>query len=169
MSLLPSTPTFRTATPADIGLLQDLAESIWPVSYAGILPPAQIQYMLDWMYGTARIAAELDAGLVWEVVELEARPLGFLSWEVVPQLPVKLHKLYLLPAEQGRGLGQVMLQHVFAQAGAIGASGVELTVNKRNERALRAYRRAGFAVGESACTDIGGGYFMDDWILRRTL
>lgn len=161
---------FRPATPVDVGLLQELAGRIWRISYAGMLSPAQIDHMLGWMYEAGRMTHEMAAGVVWEIAEIGGRPVGYLAWEMVADgRTLKLHKLYLLPEEQGRGLGQAMLRHVFTAASTRGADAVELGVNRRNERALRAYRRAGFEIVDSVCTDIGGGFVMDDHILRRKL
>jgi ribosomal protein S18 acetylase RimI-like enzyme len=46
---------------------------------------------------------------------------------------------------------------------------VVLGVNKSNEKALRAYRRNGYAVREAVKKDIGGGFFMDDFIMEKVL
>ena len=44
-----------------------------------------------------------------------------------------------------------------------------LSVNKRNARAIAAYKRNDFAVAESVVTDIGGGFVMDDYIMAKGL
>jgi RimJ/RimL family protein N-acetyltransferase len=36
-------------------------------------------------------------------------------------------------------------------------------VNKRNQKAIRAYERAGFTIAESMTSEIGGGFVMDDY------
>lgn len=48
----------------------------------------------------------------------------------------------------------------------VGARTIWLTVNRRNERAIGAYRRAGFREVRAQVTDIGGGYVMDDYIME---
>jgi ribosomal protein S18 acetylase RimI-like enzyme len=44
-----------------------------------------------------------------------------------------------------------------------------LQVNKRNEKAIKLYRRAGFAVREEIVVDIGGGFVMDDYVMEKRL
>jgi ribosomal protein S18 acetylase RimI-like enzyme len=44
-----------------------------------------------------------------------------------------------------------------------------LTVNKRNTRAIAAYRRNGFTVLEAVVADIGGGFVMDDFLMSKHL
>lgn len=91
---------------------------------------------------------------------------GFISYSFdVASQGVKLSKLYLLPEWHGHGIGNHMLQHVQARAAQLGASEIQLQVNKQNRRAIRAYQRAGFSVCEAVVTDIGGGFVMDDFIM----
>jgi hypothetical protein len=40
-----------------------------------------------------------------------------------------------------------------------------LAVNKRNENAIAAYAKHGFAIVESVVKDIGGGFVMDDYVM----
>ena len=81
----------------------------------------------------------------------------------------KLHKLYLLPEMQGRGLGSRLLQHVEHEVRAGRACQLILSVNKRNAKAITAYKRNGFVIAESVVTDIGGGFVMDDYVMVKDL
>jgi ribosomal protein S18 acetylase RimI-like enzyme len=80
-----------------------------------------------------------------------------------------LHKLYLLPELQGRGLGSRLLQHCEQEVRAAGAHRLILSVNKRNAKAIAVYQRNGFVIAESVVTDIGGGFVMDDFIMAKEL
>lgn len=159
--------TIRKAGLGDIVLLQELAGTIWREYYPAIISRAQIEYMLARMYSKETIEGEILRGTVWEICHRGGdEALGFCSYTFDPALKrVKLHKLYLTPAVHGRGLGRHLLEHVKAASLAFGASDLRLTVNKGNERAIRAYRRAGFEVLESVVADIGGGYVMDDYVM----
>ena len=159
--------TFRPAETGDIPLLRDLASEIWRASYAGLLAPGQIEYMLGWMYAAQKIAQELADGVLWEVAILDAVPAGYLALSSQPDGVAELHKLYLLPELQGQGHGQAMLAQACALATERGAHSLRLRVNKGNTRALRAYERAGFRIIESIVADIGGGFVMDDYVLAR--
>lgn len=171
MPPLCSTPVCATrpATTADIPVLRELAEQVWRVSYATMIPPEQIDYMLEWMYGAGQIAREMEEGVAWELALSDDRPIGFFSLGLEEPARAKLHKLYVLPERQGAGLGQALLARAQALAAARGASEICLQVNKRNTRAIRAYERAGYVVERSAVFDIGQGFVMDDFIMRRAL
>jgi len=164
----PASLSTRAAIAADIPLVRELAERTWRVSYAEMLTGAQIEYMLAWMYAPEQIAKELREGVVWEVAMHEGEPIGFLSVALIgPQ--AKLNKLYVLPELQGRGFGAALLRRVEEIAQARGAQEIWLQVNKHNDRARRVYERAGYAVERGAVFDIGGGFVMDDFLLRRDL
>ena len=162
----PGTVSFRDVAPDEVAAVKPLATRIWWDCYRGMIPDAQISRMLDWMYDPARVADELRAGVRWEWLLLDGAPVGYLSWEL-QHGALHLHKLYLEKAWHGRGLGQRMLAHVEERARAAKASHVDLRVNRANDRALRAYRRAGYQRIADDVRDIGDGFVMDDHILRR--
>lgn len=162
-------PVIRPATESDIPLLRDLAQRIWRECYPGIITMEQIEFMLGWMYSEEEIRRQLRAGCTWEIVEHEGEATGFLSFALEADGRVKLHKMYLLPARQRGGLGQLLLAHVCESAAALGAREVWMQVNKRNQRAIGAYLKAGFRIAEEATFEIGHGFVMDDYLMAKAL
>jgi diamine N-acetyltransferase len=75
----------------------------------------------------------------------------------------------VLPSLHGRGLGRLLLEHVEAAARRDGSRTVILNVNKRNAKAIAAYRACGYATRESVVVDIGGGFVMDDHVMAKPL
>ena len=159
----------RAAIEADIPTLRALAERTWRVSYAGMITPGQIDYMLAWMYAPEQIARELRGGVAWELALVDDAPAGFFSLTLENGGRAKLNKLYVAPERQRRGIGAALLQRAETVAAECGAREVWLQVNKRNEGARRMYERAGYAVESAAVFEIGGGFVMDDFLLRREL
>lgn len=157
---------FRDLARDELEDVREMAARIWRACYRGMIPDAQIEQMLGWMYAPGTVATELASGVRWEWMEVDGRRAGYVSWEARRE-GVDLHKLYLEPELHGRGLGQCMLRHVERRAAECGAPWVELRVNRANERALRAYRRAGYEWVGDDVRPIGGGFVMDDHILRR--
>ena len=158
----------RRAGKGDVETISALAGRIWRAYYTSILPPGQVEYMLAWMYDPARLRSDLDRGVVYELLFDGDRPIGFCGYEDLAE-ELKLHKLYLEVAEHGRGLGSMMLRHVEDEARRRGLPKVVLGVNRFNEKAIRAYRRNGYAVRGPLKTDIGGGFVMDDFIMEKAL
>jgi ribosomal protein S18 acetylase RimI-like enzyme len=159
----------RPATETDIPLLRNLAQRIWHECYPGIISAQQIDFMLGWMYGPDEIQAQMRAGVPWEIVEDDGAAVGFLSFSLEPDGRAKLHKMYLLPSHQRRGIGQQLLAHVCDRARALGAREVWLQVNKLNAQAVGAYLKAGFHIEKEAVFDIGHGFVMDDYVMARSV
>lgn len=159
------------STDEDMKAAFDLVSEIWPVCYRDILSTDQITYMIARMYAPETIQLETNEGTPFFFVQVENKSVGVLSFDMRPNAAqvVLLHKIYLLPAYWGTGLGHQILLLVSEQALAAGAEAVELRVNRHNERAIRAYKRVGFFVKETVITDFGGGFFVDDYIMRKEL
>ena len=162
----PAAVSFRDVGPDEVESIQTMAARIWWDCYRGMIPDAQISRMLDWMYEPARVADEMKSGIRWEWLIIDETCAGYLSWELRDGA-LHLHKLYLEKSWHGQGHGQRMLAHVEQRARAAGAGWIELRVNRANERALRAYRRAGYQRVADDVRDIGDGFVMDDHILSR--
>lgn len=159
----------RPVTETDIPLLRDLARRVWDGSYREMLTGPQIEYMLAWMYSEEALLRDLRDGIRYELLLQEDEPAGFLACGPEAGGDWKLHKLYVLPAMQGRGIGQHALRHAGGLAVACGARRLSLNVNKHNARAIRAYERGGFRRVASVVQDIGGGFVMDDYVMCREL
>jgi RimJ/RimL family protein N-acetyltransferase len=157
---------FIPANGDDLTLLKNMAADIWNVCYADIISQQQISYMLNMMYNEEVIEQELNKGIVWEIILVNEQKAGFLSYSFnESDKKIKLFKLYVYTSFQGKAIGQAALQHVVQKAKQLNAKQVYLTVNKRNEKAIKAYLRSGFSIDKDIVADIGNGYVMDDYIM----
>ena len=84
-------------------------------------------------------------------------------------MPAHKRRLNAVEVLCGRGTGKIRLAHVCERAAALGAREVWMQVNKRNERAIGAYRKAGFRIEKEATFDIGHGFVMDDYLMAKKL
>jgi GNAT superfamily N-acetyltransferase len=127
--------------------------------------------MLALMYALNTMREEIQSqGICYDRLLAGNDLVGFASYGPTEQTAVfKLHKIYLHPDWQGRGLGSRLLQHCEREVRAAGAHRLILSVNKRNAKAIAAYQRNGFVIVESVVTDIGGGFVMDDFIMAKEL
>jgi GNAT superfamily N-acetyltransferase len=157
----------RPADLDDINTIGFLAQQIWPDTYGGILPPEQLKYMLKLIYSPRSLRRQMvDERHQFLIVEQTEEPIGFASWSVTSEPGIfKLHKLYVLPGRQGKGLGKTLLQFIFETIRPEGATRLRLNVNRFN-KARQFYERMGFAVVGEEDIDIGHGYFMNDFIME---
>jgi len=156
---------------ADLQTVREIAYATWPDTFRDILTPAQITYMLEWLYALPRLRAQVLAREhEFHFAEIDGRPAGFCAHQLDhPEQGIsKIHKLYLLPETQGQGVGKALVQQVVAEARAAGHHAVMLNVNKYN-RAVGFYEAIGFVRDREEVIDIGGGYVMDDYVMRLDL
>ena len=171
MRATPDRKEIIRATEADLPAISKLAGVIWRACYPGIITMEQIDYMLARMYSPDVLRDEIRSqGIRYDLLLVDGRPSGFASYGPTSESGVmKLHKLYLLPEMHGRGLGSLLLQHVEREVRTGARRRLILSVNKRNARAITAYKRNGFVVAESVVTDIGNGFVMDDYVMAKDL
>ena len=151
----------------EIDTVAALARTIWQATYPALIPQAQIDFMLADRYAPARIRTQLDdAAHCWQV--LGAPPHAF-AHACLEAGDCKLDKLYVHPVRQRQGCGAALIEAVAAWARAHGATQLRLQVNRGNRQAIRAYEKNGFAVVEARVFEIGGGFVMDDYVMRRAL
>lgn len=160
----------KAATVNDIPVIQDLTEKIWRPTYQPILTPEQIEYMLDMMYSTASLTKQISELQHQFIILLdEAKPIGFAAYSTTDTPEIyKLHKIYLDYSYQGKGVGKLLLSEVADRVKARGAGILELDVNRFN-KAKQFYEKQGFSVYKEKNTDIGSGYLMEDFVMRKPL
>lgn len=159
----------RRATRQDIPLIRDIAEKTWPEAFSNILSQGQISYMLNRMYHREVLSGEMkNHHLLYFLINDHQ---GFTSIEIdfdPEQKLAKIHKFYILPEFQRSGLGRKVMEFLAGLAREKEQKGLILNVNKYNS-ANRFYEKTGFEKWKSEVIDIGGGYMMDDYVLKKTL
>ena len=164
-------PQILPATESDLPAIASLAGVIWRAHYPGIISTEQIEYMLAKMYSLETLWEEIRSRAIrYERLLVGQELVGFAAHGPTEQpRQFKLHKIYLHPSWQGRGLGSLLLAHCEHAVCELGADRLMLTVNKRNAKAIAAYQRNGFAITDSVVVDIGGGFVMDDYVMAKEL
>ena len=158
-----STYVMRLLERDELNVVKALAQDIWPRVYDYMISQEQISYMLSLMYDLNQLKQQWLEGVKFVLLEVDGIPQGFVSFEEKEKC-VFLQKLYLRPEMQGQGFGKKMLQVVVDFAVDSKKLSLELTVN-RNNKSLDFYLGNGFQIKEEKDFDIGGGYFMNDYIL----
>lgn len=162
-------PVVTRATAADIPLIRELTFAVWPQTYASLLSQQQIDYMLEMMYSEASLKKQIETdGITFIIIYDESKPVAFAAYnEVTPQV-WKLHKIYVLQSQQGKGTGKYIIDHIVDEIKKLQAKALQLQV-KRDNPAQYFYQKLGFEIIETADFDIGNGYFMKDYIMELSL
>jgi GNAT superfamily N-acetyltransferase len=159
------------ATEEHLPAISHVASIIWRACYPGIISIGQIEYMLARMYSLETLRDEIASQAIrYDRLLVGDQLIGFAAYGPTATAGTfKLHKLYLHQDWHGRGLGTRLLKHCESEARKLGAHRLILNVNKRNIKAINAYRRNGFATSGTVVTDIGGGFVMDDYVMAKSL
>lgn len=165
--MMDETLSIRPGELEDVNTIGYLAQQIWPGAYGHILSAEQLKYMLNLFYNPAALRKQmLEDRHQFLLVEQDEEAIGFASWGALDEPGVyKLHKLYVLPGQQGKGLGRTLLQYIFEAIRPFGATVLRLNVNRHN-KARQFYERMGFAVVKEEDVAIGNGYFMNDFVME---
>ena len=129
--------------------------------------------MLDMMYSSVSLAQQIQQkGHAFLLAAIgEQDPMGFAAFEINYQgLSItKVHKIYIVPEAQGKGLGKSLFERISQESLEKGNRRLSLNVNRNNTKALEFYQNNGFEVVGEEDIQIGQGYLMEDYILEKDL
>ena len=146
-----------------------LAGEVWREHYTPIIGAEQVEYMLAQFQSAERILEDIKKSkLVYFVAEhiKHKKAVGYAACKPEDGY-LFLSKMYTHKDYRGNGIARSFMDEIFALCRwEIGVDKIRLTVNKYNESSIAAYKKMGFEIVESFKTDIGGGFFMDDYVME---
>ncbi len=148
--------------------IQSIAHQTWPHTFGNILSPEQIAYMLEMMYSLSSLREQVEQrGHVFLLAENEGVFMGFASYEChyKKEATTKIHKIYVIPSGQGKGVGRRLISEIAGRAAESGDRLLQLNVNKHNP-AIQFYEKLGFRKVSEECIPIGNGFVMDDVVME---
>lgn len=161
----------KRAGPEDMQQIHDLAHSIWPQSYAHILSPEQLNFMLEWMYSLTSLENQmLQLHHQFALLYDHSVPIGFASYSLKndDNKTCVLHKIYISNGYQGKGAGKMLVNYIINEARSLKAEKLELNVN-RNNKAKSFYEKLDFRIVKMVDNHIGKGFYMNDYIMIKAL
>lgn len=158
----------RQAGRDDVALISGLAHEIWPATYSRLMTREKLDYMLELIYSRHSLLQQIDKGHEFIIISNDGNDVGFASTGQLENGIFKLHKIYVLPGEQGKGTGRFMIDHIINDITIRGGTALRLNV-KRDNPARHFYEKMGFVVIGEEDIDIGGGHFMEDFVMEKSL
>jgi GNAT superfamily N-acetyltransferase len=158
-----------TASPEHFPIIKQIAYDTWPHTFGDILSSEQIVYMLNWMYDVDSIKKQVnELGHVFILAEENDIYYGYASYEIdyKGEPATKIHKIYILPSAQGKGIGKALIAYIEVAARQCKNKNLTLNVN-RNNKAITFYERIGFIEVGQEDIDIGKGFLMQDLIMKK--
>lgn len=160
----------RKAASEDYEIIRRLADRTWYHTYLSILSREQLDYMMEMMYSPAAFTEQLSLkNHHFLLASEDGIFLGFASYELnYHSETAKIHKLYVVPEAQGKGVGQKLLSVIENEALKNSNDKIVLNVNRFN-KAINFYQKAGFEKAGEEDINIGNGYLMEDFIMRKEI
>lgn len=155
---------FRTATVDDVPLIYQLAEKIWNEHYPDIITNEQIGFMLRTRYNPELLKEKMQDGERFYLAFDGDIPVAYASTELV-EGNYFLHKFYVDVSNHRAGIGTRFFDYMLIQMD--NQKPIRLQVNRQNYKAINFYFKKGFVIESIGDFDIGGGYFMNDFIMVR--
>jgi ribosomal protein S18 acetylase RimI-like enzyme len=157
---------YKKAVAEDIPVIAGLADHIWREHYPDIITIEQIEYMLKGMYSSANLLKQMNEGHEYTLVYDDKKPIGYISISTKNKKDYFLHKFYVEMKGQRKGIGSQLFVHILKSLNK--PETIELTVNRKNYKAINFYFKNGFVIKEVADFDIGNGFFMNDFIMVKS-
>ena len=134
-------------------------QEVWPEAFVPIIGQKQVDYMLKTYQSKKQIQKELTEGVSYFLLKSEEKTVGYTAYEEING-KIYLSKLYLLNKVRGQGLtsaAQTKEREIF------------LRVNQGNHQAIEVYKHEGFEITEELISDIGQGFQMVDYKMKKAL
>ncbi len=152
--------------------IQSVSAVAWPHAFKDILSASQIVYMMNWMYSDEGLSDQIEKKKHrYFIAQSDGENVGYLSIEHNCEQTgkTKIHKLYILPERQKKGIGKLLIEKAAQEAKRMQDMAIYLNVNKYNENAIAFYKRLGFFLAKEEIIDIGNGFVMDDFVFELQL
>lgn len=147
----------------DIKILAALARKIWKAYYPPIIGQKQVDYMLKKMYSFKSLKDQINRDKnVFYAAYIKKEMEGFISVSSQDGRNYTIHKLYISPGIQRKGLGKALIDYSFKNRLY---KEIRLTVNRQNIQAINFYFKSGFVIEKVVDIDIGKGFFMNDFVM----
>jgi tRNA(Arg) A34 adenosine deaminase TadA/GNAT superfamily N-acetyltransferase len=151
-------------TESQIKRTADLAGEIWREWFPPVIGSPQTEYMIERFQSyEAMLDQTAKNGYIYYILQKNGADIGYTA--IVPKTDGELFlsKAYIKKEYRGNGYFKQLLEFIkeYAKAGAF--THITLTVNKGNELANAVYAKTGFIKTGEGKTDIGGGFYMDDY------
>lgn len=133
----------RKGTASDVEQVSTLLAQTWTQTYSNVLSPADLTDIIRKFHSVESLKRQIDnTDASFFVCESDGKILGHAYAHMKPNDVLWLTKLYILPAAQGVGLGQLLF-HEICNSHPI-ARVVQLEVGRENAGAIKFYERIGF-------------------------
>lgn len=153
------------ATEEDLTIIADLAKVIWNDHYVPIIGKTQVDYMLENIYNLESLKEQLyTKNHNFYLIQNGKESIGFLSLSSSNNKDYFLHKFYISTSDSNKGIGTQVLKLIVQ---LLNPKSLKLTVNRQNFKSINFYFKNGFKIESVEDFDIGNGFQMNDFVMKK--
>lgn len=153
------------ATDNDLIIIANLAKDIWNEHYVPIIGQEQVNYMLDKMYNhPSLLEQKIQKKHQFYLVNYNSQNIGFISVSSENNADYFIHKFYIKQSLSNKGIGSRILEKMTT---LVSPKSFSLTVNRQNFKSINFYFKNGFKIDYVADFEIGNGYQMNDFVMKK--
>ena len=158
--------TARKASVEDCGLIREMAFVVCDSISAQSLLVFHMDEMMEWMYSPENLRRQMAEGHVYYIAYKDGTPCGYLSVQPEADDLYILQKIYILPRFQGVHAGSFLFRKAIEHIKQLHPAPcrMELHVNRHN-KAVKFYERMGMRKLREGDFEIGGGFYMNGYIM----
>ena len=159
----------KVLTHDQIMQLSKLAEEIQLEHFTPITGRAQVEYMLEKFQSPTAIEEQIqNENYTYYLLTEEGQSFGYIGF-YPKEHSMFLSKFYIRKNMRNRGYGKEALEFIVDLCRESGLNSIWLTVNRKNFTTIEIYKKMGFAVECEKKRDLGGGFFADDYFMRKVI
>lgn len=164
----PRAITIQDMQAEDVKAVSEMAGCIWRTHYVpDIVTAEQIEFMLPRVASPEVFSTQLaDKNRRLWVMRQDGKLAGYMAVLNQPDGICFIDKLYVDNKLQRSGLGFALLSHCI---NTLKPKQLMLRVNRKNIKAINFYFKHGFMIAKLDVLDIGDGFVMDDFIMKKAL
>lgn len=156
-------------TAQDIEQTSRMADIIWHEYFTPLIGAEQVAYMLDKFQSAQAITRQTTSEhMQYFRIMQEGEMVGYTGIREDADA-LFLSKLYIEKSYRGQGLARQTIDFLTNFCRERHLSKIWLTVNRHNDPAIAAYKAMDFVVVQEQNADIGQGFFMDDYIMEKSI
>ncbi len=155
-------------TKSHFEIISQLAQTIWREHYTPIIGSKQVEYMLNKFQSVEAIADQVKHNSEYYSINYNKLLVGYICIKKEND-SLFLSKIYVLSNYRGKGIGKTAMHFIESRAEALQCKSITLTVNKYNTNSIASYHKLGFKTIEELVIDIGNGFVMDDYKMKKMI
>ncbi len=168
-SILYAVSIVPVVTENEIEEVSVLAADIWHEHYDSIIGSDQVDYMLNKFQSAGAMTEQIENGKYqyYKLVTIGGVA-GYFSFQEEADA-LFLSKIYIAKKYRGRDYARKAVDFLENICTQKGLAMIWLTVNRNNTGSIAVYEKLGFVKARTQIADIGSGYVMDDYIMKKRM